>query len=240
MTDILLEQRIVVCATATLAGAVYLLTALRVRRGGGEASAAARFAIAAFVFVIALLVALHVLEPVVGYSLTCFSLVAVFFADLVRDEHMRRRRVALLTPRAAADLVPTAWIAIALLSTLVLVPYVAGGINVAAALISAVCAIAMAAIAWRVASAPTQLSGKDPKIEQLHDRACRARQVGLTCVVAIGSVALFVSFATATPPSFGGLGRVTGIELLVVWAALWVWQVWYVRRISNVTGMASA
>lgn len=239
MDDILFAQRIVVFATAILAGAVYLLTALRVRHGG-EASAPARFAIAGFVFVIALLVMMRVLEPVVGYSLTCFSLVAVFFVDLLRDEHMRRRRVAMLKPRSAAEFVPAVWIAVTLLSTLVLLPYIAGGINVTAALISATCAIAMAAIAWRVASAPMQLSGNDPRVEHLRERACRARQVGLTCVVAIGSLALFVSFSIVRPPAFGGLGRITGIEMLVVWAALWIWQVWYVRRISNQTGMASA
>ena len=229
-------ERIEIAAIAALVGVVYLVLARRVGRHG-EASAAARYAIAAASFVIAALVALGGLAPVVGYSVLCLSLATVFLADLVQEERAHRRRVASLSPRAAADRVPTVWIAITLLATLTLVPYVLGGVDVVPASIAVACALAMVAIAWRVASAPTQLTGEDcqgdPQTEHLRDRASRARRTGLTCVVAIGSIALFIGFVNATPPAVGGLGRITVIEMLLVWAALWVWQAWYVRRVSQ-------
>jgi hypothetical protein len=231
----LLVQRIDITVVAALVGVVCLLTALRARRCGEPS--AARYAIAAAGFVIAALVALRGLEPVVGYSLVCLSLASVFLADLLVDERARRRRIASLSPRPAADRVPTVWIAITLLSTLTLVPYVAGGTDVAAALIAGASAIAMAAIAWRVASAPTHLTGdgcqEDPHAEYIRDRASRARRTGLTCVVAIGNVAVFAVFVNPTPPTVGGLGRVTGLGLLLLWASLVGWQAWYVRRVSR-------
>jgi hypothetical protein len=239
MYNMLLDQRIVVSAVAAFAGLVYLIAAIRVSRCG-EASAPARYGVAAFAFVVAVLVTVRVLEPVVAYSLTCVSLVAVFLMDLLRDERARRRRIALLAPRPAADRVPTVWIAITLLSALPLVPYVLGGIDVASALIASGCVIAMAAIAWRVASAPMQLTSEDPRTEHLRDRADRARHAGLTCVVAIGSVALFVGFVNATPPTAGGLGRVTDVDMLMVWGGLWIWQTWYVRRLSRAACTAAS
>jgi hypothetical protein len=231
-----LLQRGTITVVAALVGVLYLVLALLARRRCASA-APARYAIAACGFVIAALVALRVLTPIIAYSILCFSLAMAYLADLIQEEHTRRRRVAVLSPRPAADRVPTVWIAITLVSTLTFVPYVLGGIQVVAALIAGGCALAMAAIAWRIASAPTQLTGEDPEedpqIEQLRDRASRARRTGLTCVVAIGSIALFVGFVNATPPAFGGLGRVTVIQILLLWAVLWIWQTWYVRRVSH-------
>ncbi|HVS46037.1 MAG TPA: hypothetical protein VMS32_05165, partial [Verrucomicrobiae bacterium] len=203
------------------------------RRRHGEASAVARFTIAALGFAIAALVALHDLAPIIAYSILCFSMATVYLADLLQDEHARRRRAALLAPRPAAEPVPTAWIAITLLATLTFVPYVLGGIDVAAALVSFACAIAMIAIAWRIATAPMQLTSADPQAEHICERASRARKIGLTCVVTIGSIFVFVSFAHTTPPVTWGLGRITFGELISVWAGMWIWQVWYVRRVSH-------
>ncbi len=238
MHNVLVIQRIAISAVAALAGVTYLVAAVRVGRCGG-ASAPARYLVAAFAFAIAALVARNVLAPIVAYSITCVALVAVFLADLLRDERARRRRIALLAPRPAAERVPAVWITISLLSALPLVPYVLGGIAVAPALIAIACVIAMTAIAWRVASAPTQLTSGDPRSERLRDRADRARHTGLTCVLAIGSVALFVSFVNATPPAVGGLGRVTDVEMLLIWAGMWIWQAWYVRHLTRAACTAS-
>lgn len=236
MHEILFWQRIDVAAVAAIFGVAYLVVAL-LRRRHGETSALGLFAVAASGFAIAALVALHYLAPVVAYSVLCFSGATVLLADMLQDEHARRRRVASLSPRPPADSVPIVWITIALTSTLLLVPYVLRGIAVAPALIVAGCAIGMAAIAWRIASAPTQLTGEDPagdpRTEHIRDRALRARKAGLTCVVTIGSIGLFIRFVDETLPSGGGLGIATVRALLAVWAMLAIWVYWYAFRVAH-------
>ena len=235
-------QIIGIAAFAIFVGIRYLMLALRVRTID-DGSAPARYGVAAAAFVIAALLGLRVLDPIIAYSILCFSLVAVYLADLLEDEHARRRRVAPLAPRPAAEPVPTVWIAIAALSTLTLVPYVFGGIEVAAALISAFSAVAIVAIAWRIASSPTQLIGEDckePAVEHLLDRASRARRTGLSCISAVGSIAVFVSWINATPPVLGGLGRVTDLDLFLLWGVLLLWVAWYVWRLYRQASAVSS
>lgn len=50
-------------------------------------------------------------------------------------------------------------------STLALVPYLLGGIAIVPALITAACAIAMAVIVFRIASARMQFIGENPRDE---------------------------------------------------------------------------
>lgn len=227
-----LPFRMVLSSFSALVGLVVLVLALRAR-SDGEASGPVRFTLASAAFAIAALEALGELAPVVGYSILCLSLASFFLAELLLAERARRRRVALLTPRPAIDLVPTLWIAVTLLSTLALAPYLLGGIAVAPALITAGCAIAMAAIAFRIASAPTQLTGEDPQAERLRDRLFRSRQTGLICVVAVGILFAFVTFANETSSALGGLGRAISVATTIVWVGLAVWQFWYVRHISS-------
>jgi heme O synthase-like polyprenyltransferase len=228
-------QQIGVSIVAAFVGIVFLWVGLRVRRHG-EVSATARFTIAALGFAIAILVALRDLESIVAYSILCFSMATVYLADLLRDERAHRRRSALLSPRPAAEAVPAVWIVITLLATLTYVPYLIGGIDVVAASISFACAIATVAIAWRVATAPTQLTSADPQAEHICERADRARKAGLACVVTIGTIFCFVVFAHtthATPPIAWGLGRITFRELECVWIGMGIWQTVYVWQVSR-------
>ncbi|MDH2909448.1 MAG: hypothetical protein PXZ07_04950 [Candidatus Eremiobacteraeota bacterium] len=226
-----LHFRMLLALFSAFVGLVVLVLALRAR-SRGEASGPVRFTLASAAFAIAALEALGDLAPVVGYSILCLSVASFFLADLLLDERTRRRRVALLTPRPATELIPTLWIAMTLLSTSALVPYLLGGVAVAPALITAGCAIAMAAIAFRIASAPTQLIGEDPQAERLRDRLFRSRQTGIVCVVAVGTLFAFVTFANETSPTLGGLGRAIYLATTMVWVGLAAWQFWYVRRIS--------
>lgn len=227
-----LQFRMVLSSISAVVGFVALALALRAR-SHGEASAPLRFTLASAAFAIAALDALGELAPVVGYSVLCLSLASFFLADLLLDERTRRRRVALLTPRPAIELVPTLWISITLLSTFALVPYLLGGVAIVPAVITAACAIAMAAIAFRIASAPTQFIGENPQDERLRDRVCRSRQTGLVCVVTVGMFFAFVTFANETSSTLGELGRVISVATTIVWVGLAVWQFWYVRSLSN-------
>ena len=153
-------------------GAVALLCAivnvgLGVRAGRCDrTSALSRFSVAFIALVVAVLVFVPIVSPVAGYGVLCLALVSVFLFDLLREEHTRRRRVASLTPRPAAEPVPSVWVAIAVASVLMLAPYVILGEQRAAALIVGACAFVMAGIAWRIASAPMQLEGEDIQTER--------------------------------------------------------------------------
>jgi hypothetical protein len=226
-------QKIGMVGVGVIEGVAFFVLGFRVSRHG-EASASARYAIAATGFAIAALVGLGALAPIIGYSLLCLSIACVYLADWLRDEHALKRRVALLSPRPAMDRMPMVWMAITLLlAGLTFVPYVIGGIAVVAAAISFGCAIAMVAVAWRLVSAPTQLTSENPQAEHICERADRARKAGLTCVVAIGTMFCFVSFANVANPSGAQIGHITFGELFFVWIALFVWQLLYVRQVSR-------
>lgn len=151
---------------------------------------------AAVAFVIALLVLFHVVSPAIGYSVLCLALAGFQLADLLQDEHARarQRRVALLAPRPAAEIIPTIWVVLAVAAGLLLTPYVVLDNQRVAAVIVALCGFVMASIAWRIASAPRQLFGADVRYERMRDRYSRTRKAGLTAVVAMGSIWVFTVF----------------------------------------------
>jgi hypothetical protein len=138
----------------------------------------------------------RIISPVIGYSLLCLALAGFQLADLLQDERARarQRRVALLSPRPAAELIPTIWVALAVAAALMLAPYVILDKQRFAAVIVAICAFVMAGIAWRIASAPRMLFGQDVRYERMRDRYFRARKSGLTAVIAMGSIMVFTVF----------------------------------------------
>lgn len=189
------DQNLMVAAVAFLATMSYGILGIR-NRHCDPPYARAFFITALVAFTIGVLVLLRVVSPVVGYSLLCLALAGFQLADLLQDEHARaqRRRVALLAPHPAADIVPTVWVALAVAAGLMLAPYVILNEQRVAAAIVAVCAFVMAGIAWRIASAPRQLFGEDLQYERMRDRYSRARKSGVTAVVAMGTIMVFMSF----------------------------------------------
>lgn len=234
-----IEFRTVLSSFSALIGIGILVVALYEKRRG-EDSAPTHFALASVALAIAALEALGALAPVVGYSVLCLALASSFLVGLMFDERARRRRVALLAPRPAIDLVPMLWIVITSLSMLALVPYLLGGIAVGPALGTAGCAIAMVAIAFRIASAPMQLIGEDPQAERLRDRRFRSRRTGATCVIVVGVIFAFVTFANETSPALGGLGRAISIATTIVWVGLALWQIAYDRRNFHAAARSSS
>jgi hypothetical protein len=189
------DRNLAIAAVAFLATIVYGILGIR-NRDCDPPYARAFFATALVAFVIAVLVVSQALSPVVGYSLLCLALAGFQLADLLQDERARtrQRRVALLAPRPAAEIVPTVWVALAVAAALMLAPYVILDEQRVAAAIVAVCALFMAGIAWRIASAPRQLFGEDVRYERMRDRYSRTRKAGLTAIIAMGSVMVFMSF----------------------------------------------
>jgi hypothetical protein len=212
------DQNLAIAATALLATVVYGFLCIR-NRHRDPTWARALFAVAFVAFVIAVVVLLQVLSAVVGYSLLCLALAGFQLADLLQDEHARarQRRVALLSRRPAAEVATIVWVALAAASVLLLTPYVVFNEERAAATIVGVCALVMTAIAWRIASAPAQLYGENIQSERMRDRRSRARKAGITAVVAMGSVMVFISFVNYNLPAVLPLQR---ILLSVSW---WTW-----------------
>jgi hypothetical protein len=212
------DQNLTVAAVAFLATIVYGVLGIR-NRDCDPASARAFFVTAFVAFVVAVLVVSQIISPVVGYSLLCLSLAGFQLADLLQEERgrVRRRRVALLAPRPMAEVAPTVWVALAAASVLPLAPYVVLNEERAAATIVGMCALVMAAIAWRIASAPRQLYGEHIRSERMRDRRSRTRKAGVTAVVAMGSIMVFISFVNYNLPAVLPLQR---ILLMVSW---WTW-----------------
>jgi hypothetical protein len=202
------DQNLAIAATALVVTAVFAIRGIRSRRCD-PVWARASFVIASVAFAIGAAVLLQVVSAVIGYSLVCLALAGFQLADLLQDEHARarRRRVALLAPRPAAEVAPTVWVALAAASVLPLVPYLVLNEERAAAAIVGTCALAMAAIAWRIASAPVQLYGEDVRSERLNDRKSRTRKAGVTAVVAMGSIMVFISFVNYSLPAVLPLQR---------------------------------
>jgi hypothetical protein len=212
------DQNVTVAAVGFLVTIVYGVLGTRNRRC--DPPYARAFFVTAFVaFVIGLLVVSRLVSAVVGYSLLCLALAGFQLADLLKDElaRARRRRVALLAPRSAAEAAPTIWVALAAASVLPLTPYVILNEERAAATIVGVCALVMAAIAWRIASAPRQLYGEHIQSEWMRDRRSRTRKAGITAVIAMGSIMVFISFVNYNLPAVLPLQRTL---LSVSW---WTW-----------------
>jgi hypothetical protein len=199
-----------------------------------------RLVIAALALVIAVLVLLGIVSSVVGYGLLCLALGSVYFFDLLRDEHARRRRIASLTPRPVIEPVLAVWISLAAASLLMLAPYIILDEQRIAAVLVGLCSLAISGIGWRVASAPVALEGeKDLRSEYLCERALRYKKVGISAVIAVGTVFVFVTFVDSTlalvspmqhrfvPLSFG------------LWAGLWAWQTLHSRHLDRLSDSAS-
>ena len=225
-------------AVAVLGALALVVLGIRVGRRD-TTSALSRFAVALVAFVVAVLVFVPIISPVVGYGMLCVALVSIYLFDLLREEHTRRRRVASLTPRPAAEAVPSVWVAMAVASVLMLAPYVILGEQRVSALIVGICAFVMAGIAWRIASAPVQLDGEDIQTERIRDRASRSRKAGLAAVLAIGSIFVFISFVNADLPAVLPLQRTLLLVSFVTWAGLWAWVTLYWRYLDGLSCSAS-
>lgn len=224
-------------ATCALMGVVFLAIALRRRAGSEPASAYPVYLFAATGFAIAALVWLRAIAPIIGYDVLCVTPAGFYLADLLEDERERRRRVALLAPRPPVEMVPAIWIGVtALATTAPLLWFVLGSAGrvqelIAQALITWLCALAIVAIAWRIASAPMQLTGEDPHAEQLRERVLRARKAAISCAVALGIVNAFITVAMQTTVLAGADAEKWILQAL--WFGLIIWQFLYTYLISR-------
>jgi hypothetical protein len=229
-----LSQSVDIAAVAVLGALVHFVLGVRALRCK-TASALSRFSVASVELAIGVLVFFAAISPVIGYGLLCLAIASVFLFDLLQDERTPRRRVASLTPRPAADVVPASWVAIAVLSPVMLAPYVVLDEQRAAALMVGVCVLVMAGIAWRIASAPMRLEGEDIQSERICDAASRSLKVGLTAVVAIGSIFVFICFVNANLAAVSPLQQNLLCVSSLTWAVMLAWVALYGRLLHGHT-----
>ncbi len=230
MNSVIFLEQITVAAVAVLAAILYGRSAMRT---DPEQSAPARYVVALVGVLMAVSVLLGWLAPVLSYAVLCLTIVSVYAADLNAEERAHRRRVASLAPRPVAAAIPALWVATAAASSLMLVPYVLLGEQQIAALIVGLCSLAMAAIAWRLATAPVLIVGEDAVAARARDRARRELRVSLAAATAVAIAFVFMSFVNAQLPVVLPVQRVLHALSVAVWVVLWAWGWWRYRRFSR-------
>lgn len=220
----LVDQRLVISGTAALTAIVVGTSALR---ASGRLVAIARCAVACGALADVALILTSVIAPEIGYALLGLLLVTVYLAEVVQDERERKRRTASLAPRPRIDIVLGIWIVAALLSALMLAPYVLDETHRLAAAIVGLCTIAMAGIAWRIAAAPQQLDGENPERERVKTRKHRVIRVAITSGLAVAIVFVFSAFVNQLSPNVTALEwYVDDVSFyaflgIVIWGALY-------------------
>jgi hypothetical protein len=163
------------------------------------------------------------IPPTVGYAILCLTLATRCIVDQIAEERAPRRRSALLGRSRRVDPVLSIWIGVGLISALSLVPSVVDAGDRPAAIMVAGCAVAMLAVAWRIAIAPPLLLGDDLEAEQVVDRETRATRTGAACFVAVAAVAVF----------FGFTGSSLSLVMLPLAFALFAWMRLYARQLGR-------
>ncbi len=189
-----------------------------------------RLAVALVEILIAGLVFAHLVSPGIAYAVLCLSLVANYIVDLISEERARRRRAAILQRSRGVDPALMTWIVIAAASPLLLFQYFLAAPNRIAAIVVACCVVAMAAIAWRIASALPILLGDDLVAEQRVDQATRTDRTGYICVLAIGVVFVFACFVNQVP---GTANDRIILPAVFAWIGIFLWRLIYARRLSR-------
>lgn len=228
------QGALIITGTAVLAAIVHAVLGARAARCD-KAWALACFVVALVLLGLALLVFFRTISPVVGYGILCVALAGRALFGQLQDERVRRHRVASLTPRPAVETIPAVWVATAGASVLMLAPYVILGEQRAAALMVGVCALVIAGVAWRMASAPVQLKGEDIQSERMGDRASRFRSAGLHAVVAIGTIFVFISFVSGNSPVVLPFQHTLREVVSVTWAGLAAWVILYWQRLDRLS-----
>lgn len=173
----------------------------------------------------------HLIAPAVAYAFLCLALAGRCVADQVVEERAPRRRAALIGRSRSIDPVLVTWIVLTAATALMLIPWLLEQPYRIAAVIVAVCVLIMVVVAWRIASAPPLLFGNDLQAEEVVDRETRALRTGNTCVLAIGTVAIFNAFMGGQQGFIDHRFIFWGLQLL--WIALLAWRSLYARYLTR-------
>jgi hypothetical protein len=178
-------------------------------------------------FLIGCAVLTHALSLTVAYGFFCRAAACRPAAGLLIEEQERERgrRAALLQRAPRVDPVLLVWIALGALSMVVFVPSMLVAEQRFAASIVAISVALMIFLAWRIATAPTLLTGDDVEAELVVDRTRRIRRTGSIAMVAIAAASFYAAIGVGSKTLF-----LVGMALYAVIA---VWLMIYLRATSR-------
>jgi hypothetical protein len=169
----------------------------------------------------------HVFSLTVAYGFFCVTAACRSAAGLLAEERERARgrRAALLQRAPRIDAVLFVWIALAALSTFVVIPSTLVPDQRGAAAVVAISVALMVFLAWRIATAPTLLSGDDVEAELVVDRTRRIRRTGSVAMVAIAAASFYAAIGADSKTLF-----LVGMAL---YAVIGIWLMIYLRVASR-------
>lgn len=198
----------------------------------------ARYVVSAVGFAMGGALLAHFVTPALAYTALCLALALRSAADQVAEERAPRRRSALIGRSRYVDPVLLTWIALAGISSIVLIPWLLDETYRFPAVLAAACVLTMIWLAWRIASAPPLLFGDDLEAEQVVDRETRAIRTGNMCFLTLCVVAVFTSFVGG-PLGYASHGidyhgiNVLHPALLLLCFGLFGWRWLYARHLSR-------
>lgn len=201
-------------------------------RAEGNSDAFMRYA-GIFTIIMGCLVLIPSVPFVLPYALSCLGIAVAVIGSYFHFRHATERRVAPLVRRTVwTSLPPVAVIATAvcLLGTAAFAAYPEFRVGVAIVIVAAV---ALLAVAWRVAKAPAILFGDDSQLEYVvdeHLRFCRAMSlVQLACA----PPTVLVGFAWAMLPWNAPVFNVVTLAVAIAFVAVLVTSLNPLRKRSS-------
>lgn len=191
----------------------------------------ARYLVSGVGFVLMAAVLAHLIAPAVAYAFLCLSMAARSLADQIVEEQAPRRRSTVIGRSRSIDPVLAIWIALTGVSTLFLTPWLLSSAYQVAATIVVLCVLTVIVVAWRIASAPPLLFGKDLEAEEVVDRETRVLRTGNACFLTVIAVMLFIAFMGGQQGFIDHRFEVWTLEAL--WIVLFAWARLYARHLAR-------
>lgn len=143
--------------------------------------------------VLALIGALTTVPPVLLYALFCLWLAAIIAIMFVQLRNAQPKRVAVLTPRQPAGVIPAWLIVLAVLTALTPLAYVTQAQFATGAILICCSTLATIAVAWRLTYLPALLQGDDVPAEVFVDNRLRAHRSAAPLILAAVQPVAFLS-----------------------------------------------
>jgi len=163
--------------------------------------------------------ALELLRPVpffLPYALICLAAAFITYLAYAQFRRAVDRRVAPLERRSVLDALPL-WSILATLCALsaalllAVLPELRAG-----ALIVAAATLLLGITAWRIATTPSLLLGRDPQVEYALDRRLREARATGTAVLACGPIVIFAAFAANDGRALTTIAQDLAVVALIV------------------------
>lgn len=139
------------------------------------------------------------------YAILCLVIAMLAAGVFMQLRNTQQKRVAVLSARTPDKVLPPYWFALALLSSLSILPFAERPEWTFAAIAVCISSLATAFVAWRLTQLGAILTGEDIAAEQYVDDRVRSYRVSTVLLLAL--IQPFV-FATQVPDEFGRYAQI--------------------------------